>query len=365
MFLRNSYTRTLAQLFSPFQKRRKTYTYNPKRTTSSGGDGPAVYGIFSYGLEGIETRTTTEVSACLSLPETGRNTWINADGLHRDEVEQLCAHFGVHFLLKEDILSIGQRAKADDLESHLFCLLPMLTYNNHTGIVQLEQLSIVLGPNFLLSFQADPEHDPFDNVRQKLKAGTLPLRKKNVDYLAYGLIDAVVDDYFSVLERLSDRLEKLEDEVIARPHKSVLVKITLLRHELMVVKRAITPVRELVNALWHSDNGLIEEGNAKYFKDIYDHICIAIDYADNYREMVVSLQDLYMDQVSARMNEVMKILTVVTTLLAPATVISGIFGMNFATIPFSENPNGFKVIIGIMAAIMLLMLIYFRRKRWF
>jgi magnesium transporter len=132
-----------------------------------------------------------------------------------------------------------------------------------------------------------------------------------------------------------------------------------------VVKRAITPVRELVNALWHSDNGLIEEGNAKYFKDIYDHICIAIDYADNYREMVVSLQDLYMDQVSARMNEVMKILTVVTTLLAPATVISGIFGMNFATIPFSENPNGFKAIIGIMAAIMLLMLIYFRRKRWF
>ncbi len=174
-----------------------------------------------------------------------------------------------------------------------------------------------------------------------------------------------MDDYFQVLEQLSDRLEKLEDEVVIKPNSSVLFKITLLRQEIMVVKRAITPVRELVSSFWHSDNSLIRDINRKYFKDIYDHISLAIEYTENYREVAINLQDLYMNQVNTRMNEVMKILTVVTTLLAPATVIGGIFGMNFDKIPYAHHEHGFTIAVVLMLSSSTLMLLWFRRKGWF
>ena len=293
-------------------------------------------------------------------------SWINVDGLRKEEVERLCNHFGIHPLLIEDILSRGQRAKADDFETQLFALLPMLYYNNDTGIVQQEQLSIVLIGNVVISFQPDPKQDPFNPLREKLKNPSAPVREKSSDYLAYSLMDAVVDDYYSVLEKLSDRLEKLEDEVIRRrPNNSILIKISMIRHELMTVKRAITPVRELISSFRHSDNPLIHDVNRKYYKDVFDHITLAIEYTENYREMAINLQDLYMNQVNTRMNEVMKILTVVTTLLAPATVIGGVFGMNFDRIPFSHHPHGFTYAVVGMLSISFLMLLYFRRKGWF
>jgi magnesium transporter len=178
-------------------------------------------------------------------------------------------------------------------------------------------------------------------------------------------MDAVVDDYFTVLDKLSDRLEKLEDEVVTHPNSSVLLKITLLRHEIMVVKRAITPVRELVTSFWRSESTLIDPANKKYFKDVYDHIALAIEYTENYREMALNVQDLYMNQVNTRMNEVMKILTVVTTLLAPATVIGGIFGMNFDKIPYAHHPHGFTIAVIGMLSVSVLMLFFFRKKGWF
>lgn len=365
MSFRKAYARTFGPILSAFSKRRKRETYNPKREAVTSPGVPTVYTIYDYDEGKCELITTDQLEHCSPHANKALNTWINVDGLRKEEVERLSASFGVHPLLTEDILSTGQRAKADDMDTHLFCLLPMLTYSKDTGLIHTEQLSIVLGQNYVISFQPDPQQDPFDPMREKLRNTLAPMRKKTVDYLAYCLIDAVVDDYFVVLEQLSDRLEKLEDEVVVKPNSAVLLKITLLRQEIMVVKRAITPVRELVSSFWHSDNELIRDVNRKYFKDIYDHISLAIEYTENYREVAINLQDLYMNQVNTRMNEVMKILTVVTTLLAPATVIGGIFGMNFDKIPFAHHEHGFTIAVVLMLSTSILMLLLFRKKGWF
>ncbi len=363
---RKAYKKTLGQILPSFSKRKKLNTYNPKRVIVTASDIPTSYSSFNYNSERLNQVSTASLQECTLAVKEHEVTWINIDGLHKNEVEQICHHFRIHPLLVEDILSIGQRAKADDMETHMFALMPMLSYNNDTGVVQAEQLSIVLGHNLLLSFQPDPQQDPFNTIRDRLKNETAPIRQKAAaDYLAYSLMDAVVDDYFSVLEKLSDRLEKLEDEVVTRPNNSILLKITLLRHEIMVVKRAITPVRELVTSFWRSDNPLINAAHRKYFKDVYDHIVLAIEYTENYREMAITVQDLYMNQVNTRMNEVMKILTVVTTLLAPATVIGGIFGMNFDKIPYAHHDHGFAIAVGVMASVSALMLLFFRKKGWF
>ncbi len=366
IMFRKAYQKTIGQIFSSGEKRRKRNTFNPKRVLTSSPDTPSVYSLYNYDGHRCLTHTTTDWNpAQMPVATPGQVTWINVEGLHKVAVEQICSHFGVHPLLVEDILSNGQRAKADDMETHLFALMPMLYYNSNTGLVQSEQLCLVLGGNYLLSFQPDAHQDSLDPIRERLKNDLAPVRKKGSDYLAYSLMDAVVDDYFSVLEKLSDRLEQLEDEVVTRPNDSILLKVTLLRHELMVVKRAITPVRELIHAFWQSDNALIDKSSRKYFKDVYDHIVLAIEYNENYREMAMNLQDLYMNKVNTRMNEVMKILTVVTTLLAPATVVGGIFGMNFDRIPFAHWPNGFMYAVGFMLCCSVLMLWIFKRKGWF
>lgn len=346
-------------------KRKKLSTYNPKREVVTSPDLPTVYSSFSYNKETVETFTTRSLDQCMLNVVPQNITWINVDGLRKNEVEALCEKFNIHPLLVEDILSIGQRAKMDDIESHLFALMPMLFYNSDTGLIQIEQLCIVLANNLLISFQPEPTQDPFDPLRERLKNAKTPVRERGADYLAYCLMDAVVDDYYVVIEKLSERLERLEDEVIRRPNDSVLLKISLISHELMTLKRAITPVRELINSFRHAENPLVLDVNRKYFKDIYDHITLAIEYTENYREMATTLQDLYMNQVNTRMNEVMKILTVVTTILAPATVIGGVFGMNFTKIPFSEHPHGFIYTVLIMLSISILMLLFFRKKGWF
>jgi len=365
MAFRTAYKKTVGQILSTFGKRKRLNTYNPKREIVTAAGIPTVYSSYSYNAGSALSHSTESLEECALKVDSDAITWINVDGLRKNEVEQLCAAFHIHPLLTEDILSNGQRAKADDMETHMFCLMPMLYYNNDTGVVQAEQLSMVLAQNLLISFQPDPQQDPFNPIREKIKNEAAPIRKRTADYLAYSLMDAVVDDYFAVLEKLSDRLEKLEDEVVTRPNSSVLLKVTLLRHEIMIVKRAITPVRELVSSFWHSDNPLIHQANRKYFKDVYDHIALAIEYTENYREMAINLQDLYMNQVNTRMNEVMKILTVVTTLLAPATVIGGIFGMNFDKIPYAHHPYGFAIAVGFMLSVSVLMLFYFRKKGWF
>jgi magnesium transporter len=292
-------------------------------------------------------------------------TWINIDGLRKVDVEAVSEHFGIHSLIAEDILSLKQRPKMDEVEGILYCLLNMLYFNAECNAVEQEQISIVLGKNFVITFQEDPSRDVLDPIRDRLRLGNSRLRQRGADYLCYTMLDLIVDNYFFVMERLGDQIELVEEEVIRRSDTRSLAKINQLRKELIVLKRNIGPVRDLINGIIRSESELLDERTTKYFKDIQDHITQAYDLSENYRDVMISMQDLYINNVNLKMNEVMKVMAIVTCLLAPATVIGGIFGMNFETIPLLHNKWGFFFSVSAMFVIPLWMLRAFRRRGWF
>jgi magnesium transporter len=241
----------------------------------------------------------------------------------------------------------------------------MLYFNDRISSVESEQISIVLGSNFVLSFQEDATRDVFDPVREKIKVDGSKLRQSNADYLFYSLIDMIVDNYFVIMEQLGEKIEDLEDDITRRPDTETLAKINMLRKEMIFLKRNISPVREMINGILRSESRLIEDKTEKYFKDIYDHIVQANELAENYRDMMINLQDLYLSNVNLKMNEVMKVMAVVTCLMAPATVIGGIFGMNFIRIPWLHDPNGFSIAVSLMLIIPVWMMWIFKRRGWF
>ena len=323
--------------------------------------------IFVYDYDGqhIEEIQVANSNECFRFKDSDTTSWINIDGIRKQDVELICQRFGVHNLLVEDILSINQRPKMDDIEGVLFCVLNMIYFNPQRGSVEHEQISIVLGKNFVLTFQEDASRDVFNGLREKLKITSSKLRQTGADYLCYSLLDMIVDHYFVVMEQLGDRIELLEEEIIRIANHRSLAKINNLRKELIVLKRNVAPVRELVNGFLKSESDLLEDRTTKYYKDVYDHIVQANDLAENYRDMMISLQDLYLSKGNLKMNEVMKVMAVVTCLLAPATVIGGIFGMNFDVIPYAHQVWGFYATVGVMLFIPLVMLFIFNRRGWF
>ncbi len=336
-------------------------TVIPQRTHTT----QTVIKVYEYGNDNMEVFSGLTVKDCFPYIDSESHTWINVDGLKKEEVEELCTHYGIHMLIVEDILSIGQRPKMDEINGLVFCLLNMLYFNEKIASVETEQVSIILGKNFVISFQEDASRDLFNPVREKLKINTSKVRMAGSDFLFYNLIDMIVDNYFLVMEKLGNRIEDLEEEIIRKANTRSLVKINTLRKELIVLKRSISPVRELVNGILKTESELIDEKTEKYFKDVYDHIVQAHDLADNYRDMMTNLQDLYLNNVNLKLNEVMKVMAIVTCLLAPATVIGGIFGMNFDRIPLLHNQWGFFISVGLMLLIPIWMVIIFRKRGWF
>jgi magnesium transporter len=321
--------------------------------------------LYEFNAGEVKFEALERIEDCYKYLSTPNISWINIDGLKKNDVEKICDHFGIHPLIAEDILSIGQRPKMDELNQLLYSLLNMLYFNGDNYSVESEQVSIILGKNFVLSFQEDASRDVFNPVREKLKAPGSKLRLSGADYLFYSLIDMIVDNYFVIMEKLGEKIEGLEDDITHRPDTRTLAKINYLRKEMMFLKRSVSPVRELINGILRSENDLVEEKTEKYFKDVYDHIVQANELAENYRDMMINLQDLYLSNVNLKMNEVMKVMAVVTCLLAPATVIGGIFGMNFNRIPWLHNPYGFFIAVGLMLAIPIWMIFVFRRRGWF
>ena len=321
--------------------------------------------VYEFNKDSYECITLNSVEDCYRFLHTTSVTWINVDGLKKGDVEKICIHFGIHQLIAEDILSIGQRPKMDDVNGLVFCLLYMLYFNEEESAVETEQISIILGKNFVISFQEDETKDVFNSLRDKLKVQGSKVRQSGSDFLYYSLIDLIVDHFYVVMEKLGEKIEDLEEDILRNPGKRSLVKINMLRKEMIVLKRSIAPVREIINGILRSENGLIEERTEKYFKDIYDHIVQANDLAENYRDMMMSLQDLYLNTVNLKLNEVMKVMAIVTCLLAPATVIGGIFGMNFESIPLLHNHWGFFISVGLMLFIPVWMVFFFKRRGWF
>lgn len=347
---------------APIRKRRK---YNPARPVQRAPcDKDLKLSLFSYDAYHLEERTVS-LEEALS-PPINHTFWLNVDGQDKGQIEKLAAHFNIHALLVEDILNVGQRAKMDEIGPLVFCLLPMLYYNEDTGVVEGEQVSLVLVPNGVFSFQEEASRDVFEPVRKRLRTDEGgKLRCGGPDFMLYSLLDVIVDSYFIILERLDQRAEQLEDEILQNHRGGTSAKVALLRREILTVIRAISPVREVINGLLRSESPLIDEGDMKYFKDVSDHILHAMDSAESMRDVTTTLLELTFNQVNLRTNEIVKVFTIITTLLAPATVIGGIFGMNFDVIPLSHQKDGFIIMVSLMLIIPILMLVWFRRKGWF
>ncbi len=321
--------------------------------------------IYDYNGDHFHEQQTDSVATCFPFRDNQNITWINIDGIRKTDVETVCQHFGIHYLIVEDIISVGQRPKMDEIDNVLFCLLNMLYFNEQKGAVEVEQISIVLGKDFVISFQEDASRDVFNGLREKLRIPNSKLRQSKADYLCYMMLDMIVDHYFLVMEKLSERIEVLEEKIIRHSNTRSLAEINNLRKELIVLKRNVGPVRDLVNGFIRSESDLLEDRTTKYFKDIYDHIVQANELVENYRDMMMNLQDLYLSNVNLRMNEVMKVMAIVTCLLAPATVIGGIFGMNFDRIPYLHHQYGFFIAVGLMLIVPAWMLLIFKRRGWF
>jgi len=321
--------------------------------------------VYNFNSESVEEKQLQHVEDCFQYKNTNRITWINIDGLRKVDVESLCNHYNVHYLLVEDILSVDQRPKMDEVDNVMFCILNMLYFNSQKKTVENEQISIVLGKDFVLSFQEDASRDVFNPLRNKLKVPRSQIRQRSADYLLYVMLDMIVDNYFLVMEKLGEQLELVEEEVIRSSNKRSLGKINQMRKELIVLKRNIAPVRDLINGIIRSESDLLDDNTTKYFKDVYDHIVQAFDLTENYRDMMMNMQDLYVNNVNLKLNEVMKVMAIVTCVLAPATVIGGIFGMNFDIIPYAHHEWGFYFAIGVMLIVPLWMLWIFRKRGWF
>jgi magnesium transporter len=324
-----------------------------------------VINVYDYNADSVEENSFNTAQECFRFRDSNRISWINIDGLRKTDVEAVCNHYSIHPLIAEDILSVNQRPKMDEVEGILYCLLNMLYFNDARRSVEVEQISLVLGKDFVISFQEDASRDVFDPLRTKLNIPRSQIRQRSADYLLYTMLDLIVDNYFLVMEKLGEQIEAVEEEVVRYSNKRSLAKINQLRKELIVLKRNIAPVRDLVNNIIRSESELLDDRTTKYFKDVYDHIVQAYDLSENYRDIMMSMQDLYVNNVNLKLNEVMKVMTIVTCMLAPATVIGGIFGMNFDIIPYQHHNWGFYFAVGLMLLIPIWMIWVFKRRGWF
>ena len=354
-------------ILMPFFKQRTSAIVHPfkAKETEEKILSPFHIQIFDYTSDHLEQKEINTVEECFKYRDKNTITWMNLEGMHKEEVDKIGEHYGIHYLIKEDIVSYGQRPKFDEVNDILFVLLNMLFYNKENNNIEHEQISIVLGKNFVISFQEDARRDVFNPIRQKLKFSSTKIRQMPADYLFYSMMDIIVDSYFNVIEQIGERIEITEDELLKHSGKKIFAQINLLRKDLMLLKRNTTPVRDLVAALLRSDSPLLNENTTKYYKDVHDHIMQANDLVDNYRELLTTLQEMYFNNINLRMNEVMKTLAILTTVMAPATVIGGIFGMNFDIIPYAHHKWGFYGTVIIMFAIPFVMIWWFRKRGWF
>lgn len=304
------------------------------------------------------------VEDAFNFKEEDTVTWINVNGLNNlEKIQSLGDHYHIHFLTLEDIVNTQHRPKIDEFENYLFIVFKMLYYNNDNEL-HYEHMSMVVGEEFLLTFQ-ESDGDVFDDLRLRIAEGKGRIRTLGSDYLMYALLDAVVDNYLTVIEAFGDKIEELEDSVFtAEPNNEISNQIQELKREILKMRRLIVPLREVINRLSKTESSIIEQKTHSFLSDLYDHIIQVNENVELYREMVWSLMDMYMSILSNKMNEVMKVLTIIATIFIPLTFIAGIYGMNFDNMPELHTKNGYFVLIGVMVAIFLMMLVYFRRKKW-
>lgn len=324
-----------------------------------------------------------DIQECFTHVQTGMVKWINVDGVHDTAIiEQIGKLFGIHPLTLEDIANTNQRPKFEDFETYLVTIMKMIFEDENLkkesdDALVSEQLSIILlNDQTVISFQEADGGDVFDIIRNRLRLGKGRIRRCAADYLAYSLIDAVIDSYFDVLEKIGDEVEILEDALIDNPSPKMLHHLHHIKRQMVYFRKSVWPMRELINNVQRSESALITEHTGIYLRDAHDHTIRVIDTVETYRDLLSGMMDLYMSSVSNRMNEVMKTLTIITTIFVPLTFIAGIYGMNFSytdpktgkimpmNMPELYSPYGYVIVWGVMILITVALLIYFRRKKW-
>jgi len=319
--------------------------------------------VIDYDGDHYTEKQVDQITECFPFRDTETVTWINVDGLGNTRIiEELGRCFTIHPLILEDILNTDQRPKMEDLESYIYLNLKMLSFIDPEHNSKVEHVSMLIGHNFLISFQEDVG-DIFDPVRERIRKDGR-IRKFGPDYLAYALIDSIVDNYFVVMEKLEEMVEELEEELVANPSQQSLQRISRLKKDMIFLRKSVWPLRELINSLEHSESPLIKETTAIYLRDVYDHTIQVIDTLETLRDMVSGMIDIYLSGLSYRMNEIMKVLTLIATIFIPLTFVAGVYGMNFRYMPELGWEYGYFSIWAVMIGMVILMLVYFRRRQW-
>lgn len=320
--------------------------------------------VMDYDETHFQEKEVKAIEECFPFKDTPTVTWINIDGVHQaDIIEKIGKQFDIHPLILEDIMNTEQRPKIEDFENYLFIVLKMLYTDNKNGEIQSEQVSLVVGPNYVISFQ-EREGDVFDPIRDRIRTAKGRVRRMGPDYLAYALIDAIVDNYFVVLEKVGEKIEDVEEKLVTEPSPQVLKNIHGLKRKLLFLRKSVWPLREVINILERGECSLVKKATIIFLRDVYDHTIQVIETIEVYREMLSEMIDAYLSSISNKTNEIVKVLTIIATIFIPLTFIASIYGMNFTWMPELEWPEGYHMVLVVMAIIGSIMIIFFRRKKW-
>ncbi len=352
---------------------KKVFRTNPDKIGASPGTlihvgdrkvDSALISLFEYSAEKVSEKSVLAVDKCLAVEDNLAIKWINIDGIHQVEILEQCGScFGLHPLVLEDVMNTGHRPKFEEHDDYLFLVFKMLSMPEGSTEIHTEQISLILKDKLVISFQ-EQAGDVFEGIRERIRTNRGRLRKRGADYLAYALLDSVIDNYFVILEKIGEEVELLEDELITTPSPATLHKIHNLKREMILLRKSVWPMRELISGIQRCESPLIAEGTEIFFKDIYDHTIQVIDTVETFRDILSGMLDLYLSSISNRMNEVMKVLTIMATLFIPLTFIAGIYGMNFDHMPELHWPWGYAIFWIMILIIAGMMLAFFKKKKW-
>jgi len=327
--------------------------------------------VHDYDLNEVREIPIDQIQKVQPYLEDPSKTWIKVCGLHDiEKLKSIWSYFDLHPLIQEDIVNTSQRPKVESYENCIFFVLRMLSCDEGEQVINSEQISIVLGKNYVLSFQ-ETDKDYFKPIFDRLKIENGRMRSRGTDYLTYALIDTIVDHYFHIIEYIADEIEALEDELLKNPGEHLLTEIHKVRREVIYFRKSVWPLRDAINTAIRDESKFIAVDTKIYLRDVYDHMIQVIDNIENYRDMILSVHDMYMSYVSNKMNEVMKVLTIIATIFIPLTFIAGIYGMNFnpESSPFNMPELnwywGYPISLAVMTVIAVIMIFYFKRKGWF
>lgn len=320
--------------------------------------------LISYDQDRLEEKELKRIEETFAYKDGPPVTWINIDGLHEVElVEKIGTHFNIHPLTMEDIVHTGQRPKVEDFEDYLYFVLKMVKFDETKNHVASEQVSLILGSHYLISLQ-ETEGDVFNSVRERIRKRRVHIRKSGPNYLAYALVDAVVDHYFAILEKIGDKIEQFEERIHSEPTPEILQDIHDLKKEIIYLRKQIWPMRELLNTWQRTESPLVQQEDKLFIGDVYDHTIQVIDTVESFRDIISGMMELYLTIVSNKMNEVMKVLTIMATIFIPLTFVAGIYGMNFKYMPELEWKWSYPLLWMLLIIIFLGMIFYFKRRKW-